>query len=172
MHTRDDLHQEIIATQADFHKLLAAIPDAAFSLPSDNPAWTIGEVLYHMSVAPRMMVLDVQMIGRQRWLFRLIPCIVPKQVFHWLNAHLTHLGARNLSRSFLAESYDRATTGILRVLNSLSENDLEQGITYPNWDPYLSGEVSLAYLFGYIKRHFETHAEQLQPIVQKSSETS
>lgn len=172
MDTRERLHQEIEATQCAFHTLLDSIPDEAFALPSDNPAWTVGQVLYHMSIAPRMMIMDVQMISGQRWIYRLIPVIVPKKLFDWLNARLTRYGAYNLSRQFLRNEYDRANTAILQVLDSLSEADFIRSQPYPDWDPLLSGEVSMEYLFGYIKRHFDSHAAQLQSVLRKEQKTS
>ena len=62
MSTREKLPLEIEATKMAFHKLLDSIPVEAYDLPSDNPAWTVGEVLYHMSIAPRMLGKDVKMI--------------------------------------------------------------------------------------------------------------
>lgn len=109
MSAHADLRQEIEATRLAFHQLLDSIPDKAFSLPSINPAWTVGQVLYHMSIAPRLMVLDVQMIGGQRRFYRWLPRLVPKRLFDWLNVHLTRYGARKLSRQFLSDEYDRAT---------------------------------------------------------------
>jgi hypothetical protein len=171
MNTRERLRQEIEDTQNAFHALLEAIPDESFSLPSDNPAWTVGQVLYHMSIAPRMMVLDVQMIGGQRWIYRLIPIIVPKKVFDWLNARLTRYGARRLSRQFLSDEYDRANDAILQILDSLSEADFSRSQPYPDWDPLLSGEVSMEYLFGYIKRHFDSHKAQIQSAIRKENKS-
>lgn len=162
MNTKVQLRQEIEATQKAFHTLLDSIPNEAFSLPSDNPAWTVGEVLYHMSIAPRMMVLDVQAISSHQWVFRLIPKIFPKQLFDWLNARLTRYGALKLSRQFLADEYDRANLTILKVFDSLDDADFTRCVPYPDWDPLLTGDVTMEYLFGYIKRHFDSHAAQIR----------
>jgi hypothetical protein len=159
---RERLRGEIEDTRLAFHRLLDSLPDEAFSLPSGNPAWTIGQVLYHMSLAPRFMVLDVQMIGGQRWLYRIVPRIFPKRLFDWLNARLTRLGAGKPSREFLAAEYDRANTTILKVLESHSAEEFNKHMPYPDWDPLLTGEVSMEYLFGYVKRHFDSHAEQIR----------
>ena len=158
----DRLRREIEDTRLAFHRLLDSLPDEAFSLPSGNPAWTIGQVLYHMSLAPRFMVLDVQMVGGQRWLYRIVPRIFPKRLFDWLNARLTRLGAGSPSRQFLAAEYDRANATILKVLESLSAEELSRHMPYPDWDPLLTGEVSMEYLFGYVKRHFDSHAAQIR----------
>jgi hypothetical protein len=164
--TRDRLRREIEATRLSFHQLLDSIPDEAFPLPSDNSAWTVGQVLYHMSLAPRFMVLDVQMIGGRRWVYRLVPRLFTKRLFDWLNARLTRLGAHTPSRSFLSAEYERANAAIVRVLESLSDEDLSRHLPYPDWDPLLTGEVSMEYLFGYIKRHFDSHAAQIRRLSQ------
>lgn len=163
--TRERLRQEIEATHQAFHRLLNAIPDDAFALSSGNPAWTIGQVLYHMSIAPRFMILDVQMIGGKRWIYRLLPLLMPKRVFDWLNVHLTRYGARNLSRQFLMDEYYRAHATVLKVLDALSDEDFAKSMPYPDWDVLISGQVTMEYLFGYIKRHFDSHAAQITSVL-------
>lgn len=161
MTSKQQLQKEIEETQQRFHQLLQAIPDDAFSRPSNNPAWTIGELLFHMSIAPRFMVADVAIILQRPYLLKLLPMLFPERLFHWLNARLTRFGARHLNRQFLANAYDTAHEQILKTFNSLSENDLQKSVHYPDWDPLLAGNVTLAYLFGYIKRHFESHAADI-----------
>ena len=166
--TRALLRLEIEATHQRFHDLLNLIPDESFSLPSSNPAWTVGQVLYHMSIAPRLMILDVQMISGQRWIYRLIPRLMSKNMFDWLNVRLTRYGARNISRQFLADHYDQAHNSVLQVLDTLPESDFARSLPYPDWDELLSGEVTMEYLFGYIKRHFDSHAAQISNAVLES----
>lgn len=166
MSIRENLRLEIEDTQEAFHQLLESIPDKAFGLPSDNPAWTIGEVLYHMSIAPRMLGTDVKMILNQNWFYRLIPAIIPKRLFDWLNKILTKFGARNLTREFLASEYDKANSATLKALNEVREIDFQKKLNYPDWDSLLSGEVTLERLFHYNKLHFDVHAVQIRLINQ------
>ena len=168
MQTKEALQQEIEETRQRYYQLLESIPEEAYSLPSDNPAWTIGEVLYHMSIAPRMMGSDVKLIMDWPRLQRWLPKLFPERLFHWLNARLTRYGARKLSHQFLLDAYDKAHAATLKSLNSLAEADLQRTVRYPAWDPLLAGEITVAYLFGYIKRHFESHAAQIEMIVKGS----
>ena len=89
MTIREELYQEINATRDDYVQLLKSILENVYPLPTDNPAWNIGQVLYHMSIAPRTLSRDVKMILRQNWLYRLIPIVVPKKLFDWLNKPLS-----------------------------------------------------------------------------------
>lgn len=168
MKSAQELQNEIEETQQRFHHLLQNIPDEALNWPSNNPAWTIGELLYHMSVAPRFMVADVALILKRPFLLKLLPKIFPERLFHWLNARLTRYGARNLNRQFLADEYNKAHVTILKTLHSVTEADLQKHVHYPDWDPLLSGEVTLAYLFGYIKRHFDSHAADVEQTLVKN----
>lgn len=162
MSTRDKLHLEIENTRLAFHNLLNSTPEDSYDLPSDNPAWTIGEVLYHMSIAPRFLGMDVRMIINHNWIFRLIPVIIPRKLFDWLNMRLTRFGARNLSPEFLAREYDQAHAATLRALTQVADSEFDEQVHYPGWDPLLSGEVTVERLFHYVKDHFELHAAQIQ----------
>ena len=168
MSIREALTQEIITTKNEFDGLLSTIPDEAYDLPSDNPAWTVGEVLYHMSIAPRFLSSDVKMIVNQSWLYRLVPTLVPKKLFDWLNMHLTRYGARKLSREFLASEYEKAHRATLKALSEVDDMDLLKSLVYPSWDPLLSGEVTLEKLFHYVKAHFDVHAQQINLIIKRS----
>lgn len=165
MNMYEQLRHEIIETQHRFHQLLDTIPDQAFSQPSHNPAWTIGEVLYHMSLAPRLVIADVRMITGQTWLYRLIPRLVPKRLFNWVNARMTRYGARHLSRAFLADEYNKAHEIALRALDSVVEGNFQRSAIYPDWDPLLAGEVTLERLFHYMKDHFDAHASEIEQLI-------
>ena len=152
------------ATQQAFHLLLQEIPEDAFAWPSDNAAWTIGEVLYHMSIAPRLLGTDARMITGQNRLARLVPIIMPRRLFNWLNKVLTRYGARKLSRAFLMAEYDRAHAAALVALAAVDDADFGKHVSYPDWDPLLSGDVTLERLFRYVKVHFDAHAGQIRAI--------
>ena len=162
MSLKDELRAELIQTRDAFHALLAEVPDEVFSKPSDNPAWTIGEVLFHMSLAPRFMTTDLRMIISRPWLARVFAVLVSRSLFDSLNAFLTRYWSRNLDRKFLGEQYDRAHERALRSLEGLKESDFQKSLQYPGYDPILSGEVTVERLYRYIKLHFVSHASQIR----------
>ena len=162
MDTRETLREEIIETRQRFHQLLARVPDEAFELPSTAPEWTIGEVLYHMSLAPRFLTTDIKVIVRQSWLYRLVMRLVPKWLFDGLMVRLTRFGARHLSRQFLTKAYDTAHALTLAALDTVPDEDFGKSMHYPDWDPLLSGQVTLERLFHYVSLHFDWHAAQVE----------
>jgi hypothetical protein len=64
-----------------------------------------------------------------------------------------------------ASKSDQATTRILATLASVDDDDFEKSATYPDWDPLLSGEVTLTQLFHYVRAHFESHEPQIRAAV-------
>jgi hypothetical protein len=162
MSLKDEIRLELIRTCEAYHALLAEIPDEAFSKPSDNPAWTIGEVLFHMSLAPRFMTTDLKMIMVRPGLAKVFATLVPRSLFDRVNDWYTRFGARNLNRTFLAEQYDRAHRRALKSLDGLREDDFRLSVIYPGYDPMLSGDVTVERLYRYIWLHFEAHAAQIR----------
>ena len=104
------------------------------------------------------------MILNQNWFYKLFPVIIPKSLFDWLNKIQTKYCARNFSREFLQSDYDKGHQATLKALGSLKESDFDKKLNYPDWDPLISGEVTLERLFCYVKLHFEAHAEQIRLI--------
>lgn len=170
MDTRERLRQEIEATQVAYHCLLDSIPEEALSRPSDNPAWNIRQVLYHIAIIPRFAIIEVVMIRKQVKIYMLLPRLIPKDLFDWLNAHMTRLGARGMTRRRLAKTYDKPCSAVLRALDSVPDADFNKHLFYPLWAPLLAGEVRLEYVFGYVKRHFDSHAAQVEKALEEKGQ--
>lgn len=169
MSLKEDLAQEMESTRRDFHHLLDSVPETFYHHPSDNPAWTIGEVLYHISLAPRFLTADLRMLIGQSWTAKLIGFLVPKSVFDKLNEYFTRRWAsRNMTRVKLARAYDKAHENAMRALENLTQDDFTKSLEYPNYDELLTGVVSVERLYRYITVHFNVHAEQIQRMIEKT----
>jgi hypothetical protein len=151
--------------------LLDSVPEALYPHPSDNPAWTIGEVLYHMSLAPRFLTADLRLILGQEWLAKSIGALIPKSLFDRLNEHFTRRWAsRNMTREKLRRAYDQAHDNAIGALSKLSEGELGKSLEYPEFDELLAGVVSVEKLYRYITIHFKVHAEQIRKITGRTNE--
>lgn len=156
---RESILTELEQTRKAYNELFQVIPEEAWSLPSGNPHWTIKEVLFHITVAPRLLPQDVLFIRRLGWLPR-----PPAFLFRWWNDWYTRRGAKRNDRDGLAQSYDEAHERTMRALATIGDNEWDKGADYPGWDPILSGFVSLEKLFRYPAAHFEAYGKE---IVQK-----
>lgn len=171
MSLKKELAREMESTRRDFHHLLDSVPEASYAHPSDNPAWTVGEVLYHMSLAPRFLTADLRLILGQSWIARVLGALVPKSLFDRLNEHFTKRWAsRNMTREKLALAYEQAHDQALRALENLKEEDFSKSLKYPDYDELLMGVVSVEKLYRYITIHFKAHEEQIRKIAGNSNE--
>ena len=56
---KEELAQELEATRQDFHHLLDSVPEVFYHHPSTNPTWTIGDVLYHITLGPTALRFEI-----------------------------------------------------------------------------------------------------------------
>jgi hypothetical protein len=101
--------------------------------------------------------MDVRMIRHLKWVPKL-----PAGPFNRLNIYFTQRGGRSATKESLGETYDKAHTETLKALESVKEHEWDFGVQYPDWDPMLSGYVTLEKLFHYIKRHFDSHEKDIR----------
>jgi DinB superfamily len=169
MTVKEELMLEMESTRRDFHHLLDSVPEAIYHHPSDNPAWTIGEVLFHISLAPRFLTADLRMLIGQAWVSKLIGILIPKSIFDKLNEHFTRQWAsRNMTREKLGRAYDKAHNNAIHALENLNEDDFSKSLEYPNYDELLTGVVTVEKLYRYITIHFRVHAEQIRKMTEKA----
>ena len=162
MNLKQTLAQELQETHGDFLKLVNSIPESDYSLPTDNPAWTVGDMLFHITLGPRALAFEVWMIAHARGLFQFGLKILPFRLFNQANARLARRGPR-ISRQRLIKAYEAGHAGIRSRLRRTREGDFQKSVAYPvELSAELAGEVTIERLFRYVKGHFEAHSRQLK----------
>ena len=154
---REEIRAELEATRQAYHALLDALSDEDWKKASGNPAWTVRQLMVHMTFAPRMLPADVGLIRRGGWMPNL-----PAFLFNWSNVLMTRWSARKETVHTVGALYDAAHDNALGVLETIQEEEWSRGREYPDWDPMLSGYVTLERLFRYLAIHFEVHEEQVR----------
>lgn len=157
MNIREDIRRELEETRRAYYALMAEISPEDWHKPAHNPAWDVGEMLYHITVAPRLMTADLGMIRRFQRL--LLP---PAFIFHRLNEWNTKRGARRNTLETIHEAYDEAHRRVLAALQTIRDDEWQKGAVYPGWDPMLDGFVTIEMLFRYVKRHYDAHAVEVR----------
>lgn len=148
---------EMEDTRRAFHLLAASLTMDHWHRPSVNPDWTIGQVMFHMTLAPRFVRGDLFVLRRLPWL-----PMPPAVVFHTLNKHYTRFATRGLTPATVTDEYDRSHHLALEALFGVEESEWKMGREYPGWDPLLSGYLTVERLFHYIKLHFDHHAAEIR----------
>lgn len=162
MTLKQNLGHELQETHEKFLALLESIPEADYALPTDNPAWTIGDMLYHITLGPRALTLELWMIIHFRGLFHFGMKFFPSKLFNRLNALFARRGTR-INRQVLRRTYEAGHAGIRSMLRRTKEQDFSKSVTYPaEFVSELGGEVSVERLFRYAQEHFEIHRQQLK----------
>lgn len=166
--TGERIRAELEESSIQFHALLDSLTDEDWNAPSRNPAWTNGQLLFHMVFAFMLVPALFWMIRFwsrlpdrfSRWFARGLDFLTP--VFNWFNA----LGPRGqavvFGRGRIGAIYDRAHRSILRKIDSLGGDEWSLGMHYPRrWDPAFGDFMTFEDLFRYPTRHFRRHLRHL-----------
>lgn len=154
---REEIRAELEDTRRAYHALIELLIEEDWDKPSGNPAWTVGQLMVHMTFAPRMVPADVSLIRRGGWMPKL-----PAFLFNWSNVLMTRWAARKESLGTVGALYDAAHQRALDLLDTIGEDEWSLSREYPDWDPALSGTVTIERLFHYLTDHFEVHAKQVR----------
>ncbi|MBK6791281.1 MAG: DinB family protein [Anaerolineales bacterium] len=158
-----EIEAELDETHRRFIALVESIPEVNYPLPTDNPVWTVGDILFHITLGPRAIALEVWMIVHARGLFGVIMRHFPSRLFNSVNAWFGRGRNQRVSRQGLLKAYGKAHTAIKSGLRRTREEDLGKSVVYPSdFVSDLAGEVTPERLFRYVKGHFEAHEGQLR----------
>jgi hypothetical protein len=173
MTLKADLLDELETTRQNFHHLLDSVPEAAYVHPSDNPAWTIGDVLYHITIGLPAVRVEIWMVRYTPWIFKGLNDTTSK-IFNWVNA-LFARHPKRISRQGLIKAYEAGHAGLMSSLRRLREKDLEKSVNYPaSFVAELAGVVTVERLVRYLITHFDIHAQEIKAALNapSRSETS
>jgi hypothetical protein len=154
---REEIRAELEDTRRAYHALLDSLAEEDWNKPSGNPAWTVGHLMVHMTFAPRMLPADVSLIRGGGWMPKL-----PAFLFNWSNVWMTRWAARKESLGTVGTLYDAAHQRALDLPDTIQEDEWGLSREYPDWDPILSGTVTIERLLYYLAEHFEVHAGQVR----------
>lgn len=158
-----ELEQELDETHRRFMDLVESIPESDYSLPTDNPAWTVGDILFHITLGPRALALEVWMTIHATGLYNFLMRHFPSRFFNSVNAWFGSGRSKRVSRQGLLKAYGRAHAVIKYRLRRAQEEDLGKVAVYPpDYVSDLKGEVSVERLFRYVTGHFEEHERALR----------
>ena len=159
---------EMEETRRQFHALLSSLSDADWGAPSRNPAWTNGQLVFHMLFA-FMLIPSLFWLMRfwsslpdrySRAFARILDLSTP--LFNRVNALGPRGQAAIFGRRRAGSIYDRVHRSILRKVDSIMDDDWGRGMNYPRrWDPEFGEFMTFEHLFRYPTQHFQRHVAQL-----------
>lgn len=165
MGLKEELDRDLENTRQNFHHLLDSIPEALYVQPSENRAWTIGDVLYHITLGPIAIRFEVWMIRSAPWLLTVALNDLTSRIFNWGNALFARRPKR-ITRQLLMKAYEGGHAGLIFSLKRVREADFEKSVIYPEvFVSELAGVVTIERLFRYVTLHFDVHAAQIHSVI-------
>lgn len=160
---KTELEKELDETHKRFVAMVESIPEADYPLPTDNPAWTVGDILYHITLGPRALALETWMTVHTPRLYNFMMRHFPSGFFNRVHAWFGRGQGKRVSRQGLLKACGKAHTAIKSSLRRTREEDLGKTTVYPlDYISDLKGEVGAERLFRYVTGHFEEHERALR----------
>jgi len=168
MTLKEELAQEMESTRQNFHHLLDSVPESFYHNPSLNPAWTISDVLYHITLGPTALRFEIWMICHARELFQFGLNGFTAKVFNRINA-LFARRTKRITRQTLTKAYEAGHAGMMSSLKRMSDDDFQKSVIYPEaFVAELAGKVTVERLFRYVKEHYDLHEIQITKAIKEN----
>lgn len=162
------IHAELETARSDFHALLDSLTEEEWYRQSQNPAWTNGQLLFHITLGygliPVLLPI-VKLFGRLSPVFSrkfaaLLNWSTP--LFNRVNAIAPRIGARIYKFDALGRKFDKVHDAIVKRLYSTQDEEWKFGMHLPvKWDPPRFEEfMELEGFFRYPILHFRHHKKQ------------
>jgi hypothetical protein len=166
--TKSAIKSQLAQTRSEFHTLLNSLSEEDLKRRSKNEGWTNGEILFHMMFAFLLILTLVPMMR----LWSRLPKKYSKGFanvlnfstapFNWINGLAPHMGGNIFTRNLLRVRFDKVYTHLIRLVDSVKENEWESGMYYPDkWEPLFDEYMTMEKLLYYPIRHFRFHVDQL-----------
>jgi hypothetical protein len=118
---REAIRAELETTRAAYHELLNSLCPEDWNKKSGNPAWSVGQLMWHVAWGDGFAPRAVADCKRGRGLNP------PQFITNTVNMLITRWGARRATAQSVAEKYDASHTAILAALDEVKEDEWDRG---------------------------------------------
>lgn len=158
---RAALRAELEATHARFRTLVAAIPATRWQQLSPGSAWTVGEVMVHLTWALEQLPAEVASARRGKGMFN-YPAWFANPASYWIN----RWNARGVTRAAVVRRYDAAMTAVLASLDAVGDGEWDLGANF-----YGHGHYTIEALFHTPAQHLAEHTAALADVAAHTDDT-
>ncbi|TET99610.1 MAG: DinB family protein [Dehalococcoidia bacterium] len=118
---REAIRAEVQTTRAAYHELLRSLSPDDWNKKSANPAWSVGQLMWHVAWGDSYALRGVADCKRGRGFNP------PQFITNTVNMLITRWGARRATPQSVAEKYDAAHTAILAALDEVQDDEWDKG---------------------------------------------
>ncbi len=139
------IRAELDQTHAAYHELLGSLSEEDWRARSANPAWRVGQLMWHVV---RGMEFFSEAVGQCRRGKAPNP---PAFLVNIGNVVLTRLGSRGATPGSVAQKYDAAHAALLTCLDGVKDDEWQLSVT--SYGTFHTIEST----FGSVAEHYEEH---------------
>ena len=151
---RTVLRSQLEETRSAFHALVEQLTDADWHRKTSSTAWTIGEVLTHLTYTLAHTPEAIEHVRQGK------NYLNPPSFLNWLgpliNRKLAQQSARGQTRASILVWYDKAHTAILATVEGIGDDEWGRGASC-----FGAGYKTILDLCQALPSHFQEHAAQI-----------
>ena len=153
---RAAIRTEIVAMQSAYRDLVGRIGDAQWKLRSGNPAWTCGQLAWHMATGAGFIAGQIDGARKGK---ALNPPSFLMPVIYKVSELRVKIASRKATRESVLADFDAGTARLLGVLDSVADAELSVSATA------LGETRTIAQMFRMTTEHFAEHAPEIQTAI-------
>jgi uncharacterized protein (TIGR03083 family) len=153
---RAAIRAEIVATQAAYRELVGRIGDARWGLRSGNPAWTCGQLAWHMATGAGFIAGMIE--GARKGKALNPPSFLMPLIYKASELRVKIASRKATPESVLAD-FDAGIARTLATLDGMAESELALSVTA------MGEERTLAQLFRMTTEHVAEHAPEIRTAI-------
>ena len=142
---REAIRAELKTTRAAYHELLNSLSPEDWNKKSGNPAWSVGQLMWHIAWGDGFVPRGVDDCKRGRGFNP------PQFITNTVNMLITRWGARRATPQSVAEKYESVHAAILSKLDEVSDDDWVKGAKM--FGEFQTVESNLRYPVEHFKEH-------------------
>ena len=119
--SREDIKRELEETRTGYHALLQSLSPEDFKKKSANPAWTVGQLMYHLAWAYGFTTQGVEQARKEKGFNP------PQFISDFANTWVTRIGARGATAENLAKKYDDSHQKARAIVDTIQDDEWSKG---------------------------------------------
>ena len=151
---RTVFRSQLEETRSAFHDVVEQLSDADWHRKTSSTAWTIGEVLTHLTYTLAHTPEAIEHVRQGK--NYLNPPAFLNWLGHLINRRLAQQNARSQNRASILAWYDTAHTAILATVEGIGDDEWGRGAHC-----FGAGYKTVLDLCQYLPSHFQEHAAQI-----------
>src|SRR5215208_628334 len=149
---RDAILAELEQTRRSYHELLGSLTDVEWRRKSRNPAWSVGQLMWHLASGIKFSADGVERSKNGKGFNP------PGFLVNPMNTMMTKFGARKATKDSVAQDYDAGHQKILVALDAVGDDDWKKGAKFFGQPMTVEDQLHS------VKQHFDEHNADIQAV--------